>query len=279
MTNWLIDGRPDAMVAPQDRGLAYGDGVFRTLRCEAGRLWFWPRHYAKLAADCAALGIACPAESVLLADIAKLAPRDAVVKITITRGLAQRGYACDPAAPVTRIVQASPLPAYADTLFTGGTTVRLCDWPLSIQPGLAGIKHLNRLDQVMARREWADPAIFDGLMRNARGEVVEGVISNLFAIQGDTLRTHPLADCGVAGVAREAVLGLAPRLGWRIELSPLALADIEVADEVFLCNSLAGIVPVGRLGGRAWTAFPHTHRLSAAWRALAQEEAIVCTVA
>jgi 4-amino-4-deoxychorismate lyase len=274
--NALVNGEWADTVAIRDRGLAYGDGVFRTLRCEAASLWCWPRHYAKLVADCAALGLACPAEPLLLADIARLAPQHAVVKITVTRGDGQRGYACDPAQPVRRIVQCSPLPHYADSLYTLGASVRRCDWLLGVQPGLAGVKHLNRLDQVMARREWDDPGLFDGLMCNARGELVEGVISNLFLLCGQTLRTHPLADCGVAGVARSLVLDLAASLGFALDLRPPVWDELTAADEVFLCNSLAGVVPVGRLGEIAWPAFPQTLRLRDAWLARAKEESRPC---
>jgi 4-amino-4-deoxychorismate lyase len=270
----VVNGELDGVLAVGDRGLAYGDGVFRTLRCQGGRVAFWGRHYAKLAADCAALGIACPDEATLLTDLSALAPRDATVKITITRGLAQRGYACDPTAPVTRIVQVSPLPAYADTLYTQGASVRLCAWPLAIQPGLAGIKHLNRLDQVMARREWQDPAIFDGLMCNTRGELVEGVISNMLLLRDGVVQTHPLADCGVAGVTREVALALAADLGWGVSLNPPTVVELRAADAVFLSNSLAGIVPVRCFEDRYWTDLVPAQRLAAAWHALAERESI-----
>jgi len=247
----LINGEADTMLDARDRGLSYGDGVFRTLRCEQGRLPHWRRHFAKLQADCLALGIACPAEALWLSDIARLAPGNAVVKLLVTRGVSMRGYACEMAAPVTRLTLVSALPSYPNGLYRDGVVTRLCDWRLTIQPGLAGIKHLNRLDQVMARREWSDPAIFDGLMLNTRGELVEGVMSNLFLACGGELYTHPLDDCGVAGVTRGLVLEAAQVLGIAVHEVPLTLAHLAGADEVMLCNSLVGLLPVRQCLGAA----------------------------
>jgi 4-amino-4-deoxychorismate lyase len=274
----MVNGELCNTVSAHDRGLAFGDGVFRTLRCQEGRLWAWRRHYAKLEADCAALGLECPAETLLLEDIAKLAPHDAAIKLIVTRGESARGYACMGGAPVTRIVLASPLPIYDAALFSQGATLRLCDWPLTIQPRLAGIKHLNRLDQVMARREWNDSAIFDGLMRNLRNEWVEGVISNLFLLNGEQLITHPLADCGVAGVARSMVLDLCAENRLQLTLMAPSLDQIVGADEVFLSNSLAGIVPVGLIAERKWAGFSKTLALREQWINMGLTESVKCMV-
>ncbi|SFZ76774.1 aminodeoxychorismate lyase [Chitinimonas taiwanensis] len=274
--NTLVDGVAQDHIAVRDRGLAYGDGVFRTLRCEQGRLLAWPRHYAKLQADCAALGIVCPEAALLLADLAQLAPASAAVKIIITRGVSARGYACDPSASPTRIVQVAPLPDYPDSLRTEGVQLRLCAWPLSIQPGLAGIKHLNRLDQVMARREWQDASIFDGLMCNARGELVEGVMTNLYLLQGNALYTHPLADCGVAGAMRGLVLELAAGMGVQICQQAFGADRLAQVDALLLSNSLAGVLPVRQCGAQSWHNFDLAQQLHAALLEQARKESIPC---
>ncbi|GLR15360.1 aminodeoxychorismate lyase [Chitinimonas prasina] len=272
----LINGEIDAVISPRDRGLAYGDGVFRTLRCQAGRVLAWPRQYARLQADCERLGMACPDEALWLADLARLAPWDASIKLMVTRGVAARGYACAPDAPPTRLVLAGPLPAYPEALYRDGAAIRLCDWLLPIQPGLAGVKHLNRLDQVMARREWSDPAIFEGLMRNARGELVEGVMSNLYLLQDGCLLTHPLTDCGVAGVMREMVLQLATELGLPIVLRSFDADVMLGAEAVLLSNSLAGVVPVGRCGQRLWQDFSLAAQFNHRINSLCREESHLC---
>ncbi|QDQ27891.1 aminodeoxychorismate lyase [Chitinimonas arctica] len=278
MHDILVDGIAPATVSPRDRGLAYGDGVFRTLRCQEGRLLAWPRHYRKLQADCAVLGLDCPSEARWLADIAQLAPTTAAIKLTVTRGVGARGYACDPAAPVTRLVQAGPLPDYS-AVQRQGARVRLCDWLLGSQPGLAGVKHLNRLDQVMARREWQDPTIFDGLMRNGRDELVEGVISNVFLLRGDCLLTHPLTDCGVAGVLRELVLEVAAAQGLQVLLQAFDLTALTHADALLLSNSLAGVLPVAQCGSMSWHDFRIAERLNLAISRIAFEESLPCSPA
>lgn len=272
----LINGEIDAVISPRDRGLAYGDGVFRTLRCQAGRVLAWPRQYARLQADCDRLGMVCPDEALWLADLARLAPWDASIKLIVTRGVAARGYACAPDAPPTRLVLVGPLPAYPEALYRNGVAIRLCDWLLPIQPGSAGVKHLNRLDQVMARREWSDPAIFEGLMRNARGELVEGVMSNLYLLQDGCLLTHPLTDCGVAGVMREMVLQLATELGLPTVLRSFDADVMLGAEAVLLSNSLAGVVPVGRCGQRLWQDFSLAAQLNRRINSLCLEESRLC---
>ena len=275
----LVNGQAGEYIAVRDRGFAYGDGVFRTIKCAAGRLLAWPRHYAKLAADCAILGIACPPESILLADLAQLAPEEATIKITVSRGPSARGYVCEPDAMPTRIVQLGPLPNYPADLHTLGVTVRLCDWLLSIQAGLAGVKHLNRLDQVMARREWADPTIFDGLMCNARGELVEGVMTNLYFIKDNVLYTHPLTDCGVAGVMRNLVLEVCESLGIKTVQQPFTVEAMLAADVVLLSNSLAGVVPIAQCGTNQWHNFGTVQRLHAAVVNQSMMESTLCRAA
>ena len=270
----LVDGEWADVVSVRDRGLAYGDGVFRTLACRGGKLEAWPRHMAKLAQDCSRLGLTCPDETTWLADIAKLAPTDAVIKLMVTRGAAQRGYATDPAVPVCRISLVSPLPPYADPHAVPELQLRMCQWPLSLQPGLAGVKHLNRLDQVMARREWQDAAIFDGLMCNARGEVVEGVISNLFIHDGATWLTHPLHDCGVAGVARELVLDVLAATGTPVAQAAFTPYAVYAADAVCVCNSLLGVAQVRQIGEHRWKPVSAASTLREAWRRQVEKEAV-----
>lgn len=272
----VVDGRPSETVSARDRGFCFGDSVFRTLRCEAGRVWYWRRHYEKLAADCAALGLACPSEAQLLADLALIAPADAALRITVSRGVAARGYASDPAAPSVRVVSASALPSYPAHWFEKGVTVRHCDWRWSRQPGLAGLKHGNRLDQVMARREWDDPGVFDGLMRNIDDELVSGVMTNLWIRQGDRLLTPPLDGEGVAGVTRALLRESAERLGWEVRTQPLRREALAAADEVILCNSLAGVVPVSGDGVVVWHNFALAHQLRRSWLEGASEESMAC---
>jgi len=249
----LVNGHPAGTVDAMDRGLAYGDGVFRTLRTQAGRPLWWRDHYAKLATDCAALTLACPDEAVLHAEIRQVAEAgQGVVKVILTRGTGARGYAPPQGEAVTRIVYSAPLPAYAQADAPDAVAARWCTLRLARQPRLAGIKHLNRLENVLARAEWNDPAIFEGLLCDDLGAVIGGVMSNLLIIKNGELFTPDLGECGVAGVARTRLLRAAARLGIPTHIGRLLPAAILAADEVMICNSVIGVRRVARLDDVTW---------------------------
>lgn len=251
---YLVNGRREGSLTPFDRGFAYGDGVFRTLPLYSGLPHCWDRHFRRLRTDCNALGIVCPSEETLRDDISNLIDdgEDAVIKIIITRGEGARGYAVPPLAQPTRVVSKVALPAYPESHFSEGVALHLCEMRLARQPRLAGIKHLNRLENVLARMEWVDPQVADGLLLDEGGDVIECTMSNLFVRTGDVLATPDLSRCGVAGVTRERVLELAPKMGYRAEVRHLRLPELMDADEVVICNSLYGVWQVRRLASHGW---------------------------
>lgn len=259
----LVNGLPAASIPADDRGCAYGDGVFRTLAMYDGRVPAWDRHYAKLAADCRALGISPPLEPVLRTDLQQIAREmpDCALRITVTRGSGGRGYALPAPATPLRMVSASSLPAYPENYASCGVAVRYCTLRLAAQPRLAGIKHLNRLENVLARAEWSDPAIAEGLLCDESGAVIEGTRSNLFMVEGACLVTPELSRCGVSGVTRETLLELAAAHGMPCRIDTVSRERLEAADEVMLVNSLIGIWPVARLEQRTWTQFHTAVRL------------------
>ena len=249
----LVNGQPADAVSVLDRGLAYGDGVFRTLRTQAGQPLWWRDHYAKLSADSAALMLDCPDETELRAEVCRVAAAgEGVVKILVTRGAGARGYALPQAQPATRIVLPALLPTYAQADASNEIVARWCTLRLARQPRLAGIKHLNRLENVLARAEWDDPAIVEGLLCDDGGAVIGGVMSNLFCVRDGTLFTPDLSECGVAGVARARVLRAAARLGIPTRIERLLPAAILAADEVMICNSVIGVRRVVRLDDASW---------------------------
>lgn len=261
----LVDGSPGERISVLDRGFAYGDGVFRTLRLRDGQPLWWRDHYRKLAADCAALALDCPAEATLYAEVCTVAGAgDAVVKIVITRGIGARGYTPPRAQPSTRVVMSAALPAHAHAGAAHAISARWCDLRLARQPRLAGIKHLNRLENVLARAEWEDPAIVEGLLCDDRGDVVGGVMSNVFWISRGECFTPDLAACGVAGVARARLLRATARRGIASHIGRWPPAAILAADEVMICNSLMGVRRIARLDQAHWPA-------SAGWTTLFNE--------
>lgn len=254
----LVNGAPSDLISIRDRGLLYGDGVFRTLRACNGHAMHWPQHYHKLQSDCSALGIACPDAAVLSAELDSLLSQhpDGVLKLIITRGQGARGYAPPAQSAPTRIWDVSPLPSYPAEWSTRGIKARICQLRLSHQPRLAGVKHLNRLENVLAAAEWNDAEIAEGLLLDGADNVIEGTRSNLFLVSQGQLITPDLSRCGVAGVQRERVMAWAAQHNMPLQVRDVKLDEVLHADELFLVNSIIGLWPVRELEQRCWTSFP-----------------------
>lgn len=244
-----------------DRGLALGDGLFETIAVRGGRPRFWYAHRERLADGCLRLGIRPPDMDAVRADIERAVGSDecGTLRVTVTRGRGPRGYASPSDPQPTRIVAFHP--QAGSSANPGPLTIRWCDTRLALQPALAGLKHLNRLEQVLARAEWNDPAIGEGLMCATDGRVIEGVMSNLFLVEGDGgLVTPALDECGVAGVMRRLTLEAASGLGMAVDVRRVEPMEVESAAGVFMTNAVRGLVPVARLGDRQW---PVQHELMA----------------
>lgn len=255
----LINGVPSDQVSICDRGLLYGDGVFRTIRVLGGYIQCWPRHYRKLQQDCVKLRIICPESKVLFEELQRLIEQrlDGVAKIIITRGeQSTRGYAPTENVNSTRILSLAPPSDYPKRNYSHGVRLRLCDLRLSHQPKLAGIKHLNRLENVLAAAEWSDPEISEGLLLDIFGNVIEGIRSNLFIVRNGELFTPSLLSCGVSGIQRERVIEWAAIHGLPCWVREFGLAELLAADEVFLVNSVIGLWPVRELSGTDWRNHP-----------------------
>ncbi len=259
----LVNGEMTDTVAVTDRGLLYGDGVFETLAVIDGAPQLWTRHIARLQEGCTRLGIA-PLDAALLAGEAQQlcdTSEPAVLKIIVTRGSGGRGYRPQATGKPTRILQRFPWPDYPRSCATQGVAVRLCRLRMGHNPLLAGIKHLNRLEQVLARGEWDDPDIREGLLQDQHGNLIEGTMSNVCLVQGRQLLMPDLARCGVAGVIRALLLELAEAQGIETAVRDIAVDELAAADEVFLCNSLIGIWPVLRIDDRVYSPGKLTQQL------------------
>lgn len=262
----LINGVPATTVSAFDRGLSYGDGLFETIRFVEGRAPLWSRHMQRLSDSCERLRLPKPDEARLLheASLVTNALPHAVVRVTLTRGVGERGYALPTSPRPTRVVAAFDAPPMTGDNYASGVRLRWCETRLATQPLLAGMKHLNRLEQVLARAEWSDPAIADGLMRDGDGRVISATMANLFAVVGGVLLAPSLANCGVSGVARAEVLHVRPE-AQVVALLPEVLGR---ADEVFLSSSVRGILPVQAVGDTVYVPGPVTRALQRHWRGL-----------
>jgi 4-amino-4-deoxychorismate lyase len=245
-----INGERARRLDVRDRGFAYGDGLFETMRVRAHAVRLLETHLERLTIGCRRLGFPAPERRVLRREIAEAAGlRDeGVLKLILSRGVGGRGYRPPAEVHPTRVLLLGAAPAApAASQIRGGVTLRVCRTPLGVNSRLAGLKTLNRLESVLARMEWRDPRIWEGLMLDADGHVVCGTMTNVFVRRARTLHTPLLDRCGVAGVMRRWVLSAAPGLRLRVKEVRMRLTDLADADELFLTNAVAGVVSVGLL--------------------------------
>ncbi|MES1951002.1 aminodeoxychorismate lyase [Salinisphaera sp. S4-8] len=251
-----IDGRHAAELPADDRGLAYGDGVFRTLRIESGQPIGWDEHWRRLQHDCAALDIATPGEAEIRADIRALfATRsDGVCKVMVTRGSGGRGYMPPvPAAP-RRIVVAHALPAHANAepLALARSSIEL-----AVQPRLAGIKHLNRLEQVLARSECDARGVADTWMADSQGFIIATTMRNLFFVDANGCWLTPrLTRAGIIGATRQRLWRALAQAGRPVRENDIRLSALIDCRAAIACNSVGGAVAVSHFEGRA---LPDSH--------------------
>jgi 4-amino-4-deoxychorismate lyase len=246
----LVNGVEGAGVSAEDRGLQYGDGLFETMGASRGRVRNFALHMARLAQGCQRLGLPMPSPDLIADDCAHVLEGlgAAVVKLVVTRGPGPRSYAPPLEPNVTRIVVSTAVQvSEAETLRP--LTVRVCETRLARNPRLAGIKHLNRLEQVLAGAELREPVVDEGLVRSTDDRLISGTAANLFMVRDGMLLTPEISDCGVAGVMRERVLRAAARLDLEVALGDYTLADLELCEELFLTNAVRGIRPVGVVEG------------------------------
>ena len=261
----LVNGEPADCVPTSDRGLLYGDGVFETIAVHKGQLRHWDRHLQRLQTGCQRLGLTAVDGAQLAQECRSLIQQSqqAVVKIIITRGSGGRGYRVPGQSRPTRVIQLHDWPDHPASCSSSGIKARICRTRLGQNSALAGIKHLNRLEQVLARQEWDAPDIVEGLMLDTGGNLVEGTMSNVFLVDDGLLVTPDLTLCGVAGIMRSRVLEFAELHSIAFSIQPVALDRLLQADEIFVCNSLIGIWPVTGIDEHTFQKGPVTMRLQA----------------
>lgn len=266
MTTW-INGEAAAAIDSHDRGLQYGDGLFETMRAFHGSVRLIDYHLDRLLDGCERLAIAPPARAMLQAEIecAARSIGDGIVKLIVTRGSGGRGYRPAGGLQPTRIVMTFALPPQPIMLGEqGGVRVRIAQTMLARQPRLAGLKHLNRLEQVLAAAETDAERYAESLMRDDEEHIIDGTMMNLFCISGGELLTPELSQAGVSGVMRRFIRELADGLAIPQRETPLSRAQLDAADEVFLCNAVRGIWPVIGIEDRHFATGPVTRQLQAA---------------
>jgi 4-amino-4-deoxychorismate lyase len=275
---FLVNGKTSATVDLTDRGFQYGDGLFETITVINQQPIFLERHLQRLQAGCQTLLIPYPGTKMIAAEInalCKHAPLSgkAVLKLIITRGIGGRGYRQPDLIQPTRVIGLHSSPDYPDSYPNQGVVARFCDTRLGLHPVLAGLKHLNRLEQVLARAEWCDTAIQEGIMLDCNDHVIEGTMSNLFYSKNNVLYTAKLVQSGVAGIMRGVIMAIAAQQKLTVIEHYFDKAALLAADEIFFSNAVIGIWPVKQIETHSLSVGPLTRQLQA-WVAQLQAASI-----
>jgi 4-amino-4-deoxychorismate lyase len=228
-----------------------------------GQPRFWQRHLARLATGCEKLLIPMPPVTILRNEIDFLAKgkKQAVLKLLLTRGCGGRGYGMPKECKPTRILSLHPWPDYPDSHSIDGVEVCLCRTQIYEDTRFSGIKHLNRLPQVMASHEWRQAACQEGFMFYPDDTLAEGTRTNVFLVKQGGLQTPALHRGGVAGIMRGVIMDVASQHGLAVTETDVSRQELARMDEIFICNSLIGIWPVVRAGDWQQPVGPVTRQL------------------
>jgi 4-amino-4-deoxychorismate lyase len=258
MPNWFLNGVAVEQVAASDRGFQYGDGLFETIAIHDGQARLWSYHMDRLQKGCKRLKIEMPAVDALSYGVDTALQQSnalngySVVKIIVSAGTGLRGYGRTPAESPTvlfGVFPASPLPINS---YRDGIDTVLCQTRLAVDSPIAGLKTLNRLEQVLARSEFVNTGEFEGLTMDADGNIICGTMSNVFFVNNNAILTPSLDRCGVAGVMRRHVIQTLEDQGIEAHIQPVTLTDLKRVDEVFVSNSQFGVMPVKSCSDLRW---------------------------
>ncbi len=275
---YLLNGESKQTLNFSDRGFQYGDGLFETIEVKNGTPLFLEQHLQRLLKDCQRLLIPAPDLKLLKEEAFQLAhgSDSAVLKLIITRGTGGRGYRQPDKISPTRLLSLYPFPQYPADFFYTGITARFCCTRLGLNPALAGIKHLNRLEQVIARAEWNTADIQEGIMLDFNNHIIEGTMSNIFLVKDQVLYTPLIEHCGVEGILKKIISTLAKENDIEIIETNISKEQVFSADELFLTNSIIGIWPIKQLETQSYKIGKLTKTLQSLFLALKQEQSHAC---
>ena len=256
----LINGEFKDSISVYDRGLAYGDGFFETMLWDSLEeknetnvgVEFWLRHLRRIKDGCQLMQINLPFDEEIIRQrnlILKASLKEkksGLLKMLVTRGVGGRGYKFERNMIPTIIFLSLPKPKVKKEYFKSGVVVKICKTQLSKNTNLFGYKHLNRLDSVLARSEWEDNNIFEGVFVDSKKNILEGTMTNIFFVHEKTLITPPIIDSGINGVMRQVIIDNAKFFFDKVVIKKINLIDIEKFDQMFLTNSVLKVIPVIR---------------------------------
>lgn len=233
----------------------YGQCVFETIAISNGKPCLLDSHLDRLCYGAKVLNIEVD-RAVVAGEVLSLATSldKAIVRVNVTMGEGGRGYQNPSKQKTTRIVSLHDYPAHDKRYWSEGVMLGLAEVRLSKQPSLAGIKHGNRLEQIIARSQWKEDWQ-EALLLDSDDQVIEATQSNIFLIKNNKLVTPSLDASGVAGVMRQCVINEAKDNGFDVLIKPVSVDEVMRADEVFLTNSVIGIWPVNEFNQMKYNGF------------------------
>ncbi len=246
-----------------DRGLHYGDGLFETIAIKSGQAELLTEHINRLKESCNKLKFINVDFSNITQEIINEAKKinKGIIKLIVTRGSGGRGYSIPDNMKATYLILQYPWPNYSNSNWKNGVFVKKCDLVLAQQPCLAGMKHLNRLENIIAKMELISSEFIEGILCDSDNNVIEATSSNVFIVKDKQIFTPSLELCGVSGVMREQVIKRALDTQLKINIQLVPYKILLNADEIFLTNSIIGIWPVSKLNERIYTNFPITRKI------------------
>ena len=260
---FLINGKKSLGLNPFDRGLAFGDGVFRTMKIQNGVPKYWKYHYEILSHDAKSIQIDIPSSRILLNDVKKLfsEPGDFVGKFIITRGVSARGYQFKKNIKCTRILLKNKFTPIQKETAMEGVCLQVCKQRLSKNSMLSGIKHLNRLENVLAKTE-LEKENFDGILLDSDGHVNECISSTIIMRVGGTLYFPSQHGAGVSGVTKKIIIDNIKYLGFKIKIKEILLEELKKSDEVVITNSIIGAIPIRKINNKKWKSFKLAYEIN-----------------
>ena len=265
----LIDGREKTQVSVFSRNMQFGDGLFETCIGHDSKILFWQQHFARLNAGCEKLNIKKIDESFWLEDLKKAIALSSykhfIAKLILSRGDSLRGYGYEKDIEPVRIVIISEK---KKTVVNNSFSLEYSDSGYHSNPQLAGIKHCNRLEQILARSNLSSD---EGIMLDENENVISVTQGNIYLIIGNTLLTPKLDKCGVVGSRRSLILELAKSLNIEVKEDLISADKLKQADEVFISNSVIGIQSVKSIEGDSLGDNPLTEEIKAAFKRKAQD--------
>lgn len=263
MNKVWVNGVQADTVSVSDRGFSYGDGIFTTIKVVDGHCQLLTQHLIRLQQGITALAISQIDFKALLDDIKgkALTLHSGVIKIVITRGIGQRGYSSVGCDSPTTVVSTNPLPSHYELWQQQGIDIGVSTVALGINPLTAGLKHLNRLEQVLVKQQVDEYGWADALVLDCQACIIETSMANIFWRTGDVLYTPSLDFSGVKGLVRQEIMALAQQWSLPMVEDRFKLSSIFDSDEIFITNCLMGVVPITGIESKSYAIGDLTRRL------------------